>query len=236
MAGFLTFMLIIILKNTNMFKRKKEDRLNLRKVFLTKQEQANRAQTANTSPDYRRFPKSLLSLLLIICTTTVAAFFVVNARDESNQPREQKVLNKKSGNTQKQIETRPAAERALATTKVTTPVSDPVEVADYPVLNPDTGSTQPGYEPISRKIEDPGITKIQYKLRPGANIYQEPDASSKSTNINRVNSEEPFNGLAEENGFVYAVLSGANGSRVEGWVLKKDIRPVKSFMNSGSIK
>ncbi len=46
----------------------------------------------------------------------------------------------------------------------------------------------------------------------------------------------PFNALAEENGFVYAIVSNSKGYEVEGWLRKKDLVAINTVYQAGSLK
>lgn len=83
-----------------------------------------------------------------------------------------------------------------------------------------------------------GIAKTQYKVVSKAYFYSRPNYNSRSANFisHWKKSYTPLNALDTKNGFMYVVFTDESGKTKEGWLRKKDVKPVKTIMYASDSK
>ncbi len=83
-----------------------------------------------------------------------------------------------------------------------------------------------------QEAKEPATVKTQYKVLSKAHFYSQPNQNFRLPNsINHWKSSyAPLNALDEKNGFIYAVFTDDQNKTSEGWLRKKDVKPVKTIM------
>ena len=231
-----------------MLGKKKVRNESLSQIFL--QPKTPAPQPVPRSAAQTRMSKLFLAFLAIICTTTVTAFFIVSAKQEGSAPvstaakneyssakKETKPLVKaqKSGSGQPAVADNSSGQTPK--TQQTDATSDTPFLPNDAVTNGSPVISDPVYTPISRKLQDEAIIEVKYRIRSSAPVYKRPDAGKeKIASVKWQKSFYPFNALAEENGFVYAILANNKGYEVEGWLRKKDLVAINTVYHASDLK
>ncbi len=209
--------------------------------------------------------KGLLALLLATFIGAVILSFTFNrdgadrkvasqttlaSNDEQQQP-DQSKANEPDENSIPAGKTSPETKEPTPTTeKQPIPVNSSAETVydskNEIVAAPTTGPVNPN-NPAANKansapkatpiVKEKPIEKLQYLVKSSAYIYESPKASARTGKaLKRGKTSAPFNALAEENGFVYVVITSGPQRGTEGWLVKKDLKPVKTLFYGGDIK
>ncbi len=225
----------------------------------------NQQTPANPSepvfPKQKGISKSFIALLSVIFLGAVAAYFLYSGDEEGKVVSSTDVIKPKdNAPLQRQEENTSYRDSLLAGIKRSETVQNDAQDANSnpsAYINPG-GSAQDQVKDqapdIASPLEKPAeygnsnhakkeakeraIIKTQYKVPSKAYFYSQPNHRSRKANFinNWKKSYPPLNALDEKNGFIYVVFTDDDGQTSEGWLRKKDVKPVKSIMYGSDLK
>jgi hypothetical protein len=222
-----------------MFRNRKPERINLSNVFL--EPGAKPAVQPHPTPSSgKKASKGFIAILLIICTTAVAAFVVSNNIGKV-KPHEAKKPAAAANTTNESVNQREVfiedIERKAETVDEEKNRQNEENSLTIRTSSNTTNRTTAPSSKNSVRVEDRQIKKLQYKIASRAFFYSQPNRKAKGNkSIVWKNSYAPFNALAEENGFIYAVITDSKGRDIEGWLRKQDLKEVKTTMYESDLK
>jgi hypothetical protein len=182
--------------------------------------------------------KGFLFIILLICCSAIGAFFLAKENGRSNSRQNQATVSEEKNEDNNYFE------RATYVNNLKTKVKEHEAIKNKPNNNTAV-FVEPGVDKNiateglgnSATPEDKGVLKTQYKVSSKAFWYREPSKKARERRyISRNSSAAPFNALAEKNGFVYASISSNKGGDIEGWLRKRDLRPVKVRIYQSDMK
>jgi hypothetical protein len=228
-----------------MFTNNRDNRVHISEILLSSDNETSVPVKAGKSiltkgepQAARKFSKGFLVMFLLICTSVVAAFVIKNIRTGN------KVLAKHDPVASNKAQQKNTFEREAYIYDLREKIKDHKKTEnDQNVKNsilPQSESNHLATAVSNRDTEKPtdaAFTKTQYQVISKAFFYREPNKSTRDkTFISSKESYSPFNSLAEENGFIYGVITDENGETKEGWLRKKDLKQVRSLMYESDLK
>jgi Skp family chaperone for outer membrane proteins len=234
-----------------MFTNNKDNRVHISDILLKSDKDTSVPPRASASipakatpPGTKKLSKGFLVMVLLICTSAVAAFVIRNLKTGSTAsaslPTQQPVASEKT-------KPQPTSEREAYIYGLREKVKDyEKKENEQKTKNSTLAETVANKEPNSitavsnitpQKPEDAPIAKTQYQVISRAYFYREPNKNAReNTAVTWKKSYTPFNSLAEENGYIYAVIEDDRGGTQEGWLRKKDLKQVRSIMYESGLK
>ena len=244
-----------------MFNYKRKDENPAKIVFRADNPQTTSSSSEPVFPKQKGISKSLIALLSVIFLGAVAAYFLYSGDEDGKALSSTEVIKPKDNSSlPRQEESTSSRDSLLSKIKSSETVQNDAQNANSnpsAYINP-AGSAQDQVKDqvpdIASPLEKPAeygnsnhakkeakeraIIKTQYKVPSKAYFYSQPNHRSRKANFinNWKKSYPPLNALDEKNGFIYVVFTDENRQTSEGWLRKKDVKPVKSIMNGSDLK
>jgi serine/threonine-protein kinase len=238
-------------------KRKKVEPASI--VFQAPNRQVNQEQQSPVYPRKKGLSKSFIAMLSVIVLGAVAAYFFYTGEDkegnilsttkpikvnttsyaqsqgESISQRDSLLSGINNAETTEENQTNPDTSAyansagTSSTGQVTNTSSQTTATSDYSHSNNST---------YKEETNEPATVKTQYKVLSKAYFYSQPNQKSRLSNSIHYwkRTYAPLNALDEKNGFIYVVFTDDQNKTSEGWLRKKDVKPVKTIMNASDGK
>jgi hypothetical protein len=242
-----------------MFNNKRKNE-NTKIVFHSPTQQTS-SSSEPVFPQRKGISKTFIALMSVIFLGAVAAYFLYSQNDkEGNVAATEAVKPNDAAAIQRQEESVSHRDSLLTAIKHSDTVQNDAQDAN-PNSSAYTNSSgsareqmkeeasnvasQPevtsGYDNSyhsKKEVKEPAIVKTQYQVPSKAYFYSQPNQNSRKDNFidNWKNFYPPLNALDEKNGFIYVVFTDDEGKTSEGWLRKKDVKPVKTVMYASDSK
>jgi hypothetical protein len=229
--------------------RKKNDRVILSDILLKRnsnsenrderpEESKRKGKIVIPALSHKSISKGFVVIILLICCSAIGAFFLTkNKASSSNQQNEAPISDK-------QNEENNYFERGSYVNNLNAKIKEHETTKSKPNNNSNVLAEADVNKNFvtaastnSETIEDKSLFKTKYNVKSRAFWYREPSRKAREKKfISRRSSIAPFNALAEQNGFVYASITNNKGQDVEGWLRKRDLRPIKVRIYQSDLK